>query len=239
MAMHQYTPVRGKMYRLTELDKCGRVIASSRQIVDDNFIDVALSAEVEDGQEILQTNMAGAICVNERTSPTFKGFTVEINFCGASPGVFTTLTNAQPYTDYAGDFAGFTVPEGAVDKRFALEVWTGLSGQARADGADDASGYMLLPFINAGVVADIEVTGEDAVTFGMTGAYTLSGTQWGQGPYNVVYNGSNVASALPTPLDTRDHLLLIDTGLAVPTPTNDLVPVVPVTTSTTTTTTTN
>lgn len=238
MALHTYTPVKGKRFRLTTLDACGRVHAGSKHIVDDAFVSVTLSAEVEDGESIIQRNMNGVICVNERTSPTFTGFTLEVEFCGVNPAIVTTLTNAQPYNDYASNFAGFTVPEGAVDTKFALELWMGLSGQACGAGADEASGYMLLPFLNAGVSSDIEISGEDAVTFGMTGAYTLSGHQWGQGPYHVVYNASNAASALPTALDSRDHLLMLDTGLAVPAPTEGLVTTTPVTASTTTTTTT-
>ena len=109
-----------------------------------------------------------------------------------------------------------------IEKKFALELWTGLSGQACAEGAEDASGYLLLPFITAGTIGDIEVTGEDAISFSMTGAVTKSGNAWGTGPYDVVKKakqgggGGFENAKLPTPLDPLDHLLMIDTALAPP-----------------------
>lgn len=228
MPTHQFTPVLGKRYRATTLDSCGRVTASSQQIVGDGFVTVTLSSEVEDPTEILQRKFTGALCVNERGSASFKNFGLEIEFCGVNPDLLTTMSNAEPYTDASGDVAGFTVPEGEINKAFALEIWMGLSGQACAEGADEASGYLLLPYVQAGVLGDIEMGGEDAVTFSLTGAATKGGNGWGVGPYNVVYGGTPeapVASKLPTALDPMDHLLLMDTGLAVPAITDQLNPV--------------
>ena len=93
-----------------------------------------------------------------------------------------------------------------------------MSGQACADGADEASGYLLLPYVQAGVLGDLEIGGEDAINFTLTGAYTKGGNGWGVGPFDVVYNDevTPAPAALPTALDPLDHLLLLDTGLAVP-----------------------
>ena len=68
------------------------------------------------------------------------------------------------------------------------------------------------------MVGDIEINGEDAVNFSMTGAYTSGGNGWGVGPYDVVLNGAAtpVPSPLPTALDPYDHLLMMDTGVAPP-----------------------
>src|SRR3546814_3229664 len=115
---------------------------------------------------------SGSLCVNERTSDSFKRFTLEMEFCGVDPDLLSVTTNAEPYADYDLENAGFTVAEGTIDKRFSFELWTGLSGRACEPGDEEASGYLLLPFVNAGVLGDIEVTGEDAVTFSMTGAFT-------------------------------------------------------------------
>ncbi len=138
-----------------------------------------------------------------------------------NPSVLDIVTNATKYLDHAGDTAGFKVAYGKIEKKFALELWTGLSGQACAEGAEDASGYLLLPFITAGTIGDIEVNGEDAISFSMTGAVTKSGNAWGTGPYDVVKKakaggGGFDNAKLPTPLDPLDHLLMIDTALAPP-----------------------
>lgn len=219
---HSYTPVLGKRIRVTPLDICGKFDkALHHPVATSGFVSVKLSSEVEDGTEITVRKADGSLCVNEKQSNTFKYFTVELGFCGVNPSVLDIVTNATKYLDYAGDTAGFKVAYGKIEKKFALELWTGLSGQACAAGAEDASGYLLLPFIAAGTVGDIEVTGEDAVSFSMSGAVTKSGNTWGVGPYDVVKKakaggGGFENAKLPTALDPFDHLLMIDTALAPP-----------------------
>lgn len=239
MTTHVLIPFLGKRIRVTVLDDCGNPPDPSDEdayIATDGFIRVALAAETDTGAEIVTKKADGSLCVNEKLADSFKRFGVEIQFCGVNPNLAALVSNAESYADYAGDIAGFTVPEGPINKRFALELWTGLSGQACAPGVEEASGYILLPFITAGVVGNIEVTGEAAVDFSMTGAATKGGNNWGVGPYNVVKNGAT-ASALPTPLDPFDHLLMLDTALAPPPSSAELqaMPTAPVTTTTTTT----
>jgi len=219
MVTHCFTPVLGKRLRAVEQDSCGGVtVGTSMSVTTDGFITITLSSEVEEGTEIIQRNAAGALCVNEKMADSFKRFTVEIEFCGVNPSLLAIVSNAEPYEDYAGDVAGFTVPEGEITKKFGLELWTGLSGQACLPGGagDEASGYMLLPFVQGGVLGDIEMDGENAVTFSLTGAYTLGGNSWGFGPFQVLRNLAGDPAVLPTPLDPFDHLLMIDTALAPP-----------------------
>lgn len=219
MVTHCFTPVLGKRLRATELDSCGAVtVGTSMNLVTDGFVTISLSSEIDEGAEILLRNASGALCVNEKLSDSFKRFTVEIEFCGVNPSLLSIVSNAEPYEDYAGDVAGFTVAEGELTKRFGLELWTGMSGQNCLPGGagDEASGYMLLPYLQSGVLGDITIDGENAVTFSITGAYTLGGNQWGVGPYNTLRDESSVAAPLPTALDPLDHLLLIDTALAPP-----------------------
>ena len=221
VSTHSYTPVLGKRIRVTPLDTCGRFDKTKHHpVATSGFVSVKLSAEVEDGTEITVRKADGSLCVNEKQSNTFKYFTLELEFCGVNPSVLDIVTNATKYLDHNGDIAGFKVAYGKIEKKFALELWTGLSGQACAAGAEDASGYLLLPFISAGTIGDIEVTGEDAITFSMTGAVTKSGNSWGLGPYPVVkkpkQGGGYEGDKLPEALSPLDHLLMIDTALAPP-----------------------
>lgn len=218
MATHCFSPVRGKRIRVTELDACGTPVEGVSQYVStDGFVTITLSSEVEEGTEIIQRNASGALCVNEKLADSFKRFTVEIEFCGVNPSLLGIVSNAEGYEDYAGDVAGIVVPEGEINKKFSLELWTGLSGQAcLPGGGDEASGYLLLPFVQAGVLGDITVDGENAVTFSLTGAYTIGGNGWGVGPYDVLRDEMSAAAPLPTALDPYDHMLLIDTALAPP-----------------------
>ena len=218
MSTKLFTPLLGKRLRLTQLDACGRVpVAGASQafITTSGFISVELSAEVEDGVEIIQKRADGALCVNEKFANSFKRFNVNLTFCGVIPTALSITTNAEGYEDYAGDVAGITVPEGPIDKEFALELWTGLSGRACEDEDEEASGYLVLPRIQAGTMADLTADGENAITFGMSGGFTKGGNTWGSGTWEVVMDDGTPA-VLPTPLDALDHLLLMDTGLAPP-----------------------
>lgn len=211
-----FIPVLGKRIRATQLDVCGNVPASGdAQVTTNGFISLSLTSEVEDGTEIITKKADGSLCVNEMTDASFKRFTVEMEFCGVDPDLLSVVTNAEPYQDYDMENAGIVVPEGTIDKRFALELWTGLSGRACEPGEEEASGYLLLPFLAAGVIGDVTVDGENAVTFSMTGAYTKGGNTWGVGPYDVLMD-TGAPAPLPTALDPLDHLLLLETGVAPP-----------------------
>lgn len=229
MATRCFTPLLGKRLRVVSLDECGNVPASGTadsMVVTDGFISVALSAEVEDGSEIITRKADGSLCVNEMTASSFKRFTVEAEYCGVDPGLLAVTTNAEIYENYEAVAAGIVVPEGTIDKKFSMEMWIGLSGEACAPGVEEASGYMVLPFVQAGVLGDLTVDGENAITFGMTGAYTKGGNAWLEGPFNVLDN-EGVASPLPTPLDPLDHLLLVATNIAPPVAACGLVPFIP------------
>src|SRR5690606_39484243 len=79
MATHAFIPVLGKRLRVTRLDNCGNPPEASAEdalIATDGFINVSLSAEVEDGNEIIVRKADGSLCVNERMSNSFKRFNV-------------------------------------------------------------------------------------------------------------------------------------------------------------------
>lgn len=231
-----FTPILGKRIRVTMLDDCGNVPAPGTEdayVSTDGFISVNITAETEDGTEIITKKANGQLCVNEKQANSLKRLNLEIEFCGVNPSLLALMTNAETYADYADDISGITVGEGAITKKFAFELWTGISAGACAPG-EEASGYLLLPYVNAGLLGDLTVDGENAVTFGMTGAYTKGGNAWGVGPYDVLLN-TGVPAPLPTPLDPLDHLLLVSTAVAPPPDACDpqampaSAPVVPVT----------
>lgn len=191
MTTRCFTPLLGKRIRVVALDSCGNVPASDTPdsvVTTDGFISVVLSSEVEDGAEIITRKASGALCVNEKQANSFKRFTVEMEFCGVDPGLLSLVSNAEVYENYNSEAAGIVVPEGLIDKRFALELWTGIAG-GECEPGEEASGYLLLPFVNGGVLGDLTVDGENAVTFSMTGAYTKGGNSWGNGPFDVLNNG--------------------------------------------------
>lgn len=232
MAENAFTPLFGKKIRVTRLDECGNPPepgTEDAQVVTDGFISVQLSAEVESGNEIITRKADGSLCVNERMADAFKRFTIVLTFCDVEPCLWSIVTNATPYEVEDGLINGFTIPEGDIDTKFALELWTGLSGAACEPGVEEASGYLLLPFVNAGTIGDLTVDGENAIEFTVNGAFTKGGNNWGVGPYDDVYgvddgDGNITAGPLPTPLDPLDHLLLMETNIAPPENTEGCAP---------------
>lgn len=218
MATKCFKPIFGKRIRVSKMDSCCRPATggSCAEIVTDGFISLSLSSETEDGNEVVKRKANGDLCINYKAPDSFKRFTLEMEFCGVDPDLLAFMTNMSPYTDYKGDISGATAYEGAVTNKFGIEIWTGLAGDACPTGATEASGYLVLPCVNAGVLGDITIDGENEVSFTMQGAYTVSGNNWGKGLRNVVQNGSGVPSLLPSPLLPTEPLLIMQTGVAPP-----------------------
>lgn len=219
MPTRTFNPIFGKRIRITPLDECGNYPAPAAEqgfLSTDGFVTVTLSAEVESGTEIITRKASGALCVNARQPDIFKRFTVGISFCGVDPDALAAVTNAQVYATAEDVANGITIPEGMVDSKFALELWTGLSGAGCEPGVEEASGYLLLPFVNGGTLGDLTVGGTDAINFEMGGGYTVGGNVWGVGPYEVATAADGGPAFLPTALDPLDHLLLVDTDIAPP-----------------------
>lgn len=206
---HCFAPVLGKRLRLTELNDAGEIPPNARQVTTEGFITATLSAQVQEGTEIIQRNANGSICVNEKMAGSFTRLNITIEFCGVLPAALTMTTVAEPYRDSNNELAGFTLPEGELNEKFAVELWTGISGD------EGSFGYMLLPFCQGGLIGEVSVDGENAINFTLNNAYTKGGNTWGTGPYDVVETGSG-PGPLPTPLDTDDHLLVVDTAVAPP-----------------------
>ena len=213
-----FKPIFGKRIRVSKMDQTCKVVTvgDCAEIVTDGFISLSLSSETEDGAEIIVKKANGAICVNYKGPDSFKRFTLEMEFCGVDPDLLSFMTNMSAYADWAGDIAGATAYEGEVDKKFGLEVWTGLAGDIiEGPGVEEASGYVVLACVNAGVIGDITIDGENAVSFTMTGAYTVSGNQWGVGLHNVLLN-AGVPDVLPEALLPNEPMLIMETGVAPP-----------------------
>lgn len=222
MATKTFAPIRGKRIRVTQLDDCGNLTDTSMYIVTRGFVTVSLTPQVEDGEDIQVRRGDGSFCVNEKGNPTFEGFDVEIEFCDVNPSLLSFVSNAEEYDDYEGDVAGFTVPEGEITGKFALELWTGVAGQDCGD--SDAGGYLLLPRVAAGTLEGFEVSGDAESTFTLNNSETEGGNDWGVGPYDVLLDGDGVDAPLPEALDELDHLLMMETFLAPPT--EEISPVV-------------
>lgn len=212
--------VRGRMMRVTRLDGCGRPIYGPDSVVTSKgFVTVTYTANVDDGEEVNLQNAAGERCVYEPAVPSLLGYTIEVEFCQVDPEMFAIMTGQDTYTDAFGNVIGF-IQDTAVsilDTAFGLEVWAGspaTSGCA-TEGGTGNFGYILLPFLQGGVLGDFTIE-NDAVTFTISNAATRDGSGWGVGPYDVVLGADSMPAPLNQPLTPTTHLLAIITQVAPP-----------------------
>lgn len=213
--------VRGRVMRATRLDECGRIAdRECSSIATDGFVSVALTANIETGDDINVTNAAGRTCAKDEAEPTFNGYGVAITFCDVNPELYAMLTGQAVVYNADGDAVGFRVNSKVRTSKanFALEVWSNVPGVACTDpNASGSFGYTLLPFIKGGVLGDFTIE-NGAVTFTLTNAATKDGNAWGVGPYDIAPGVGGVAGPLLEALDINDHLHVQYTTVAPPEP---------------------
>lgn len=199
--------LRGRLMRATVLDASGRpVYGDSSVVTTKGFITASITTNTEEGEAISVTNANGETCVSEPASPTFSGFSAEVEFCNVDFALFEVLTGQPVVTNSDGVIVGITEST-AVDLtavNFALELWMGAtSNAAPSAGGQGKFGYMLLPFVGGGVVGDVTIENA-AITFTVTGMNTKDGSNWGAGPH-LVELVAGVPAVLSTPMKSKDH----------------------------------
>lgn len=132
MAANCYGVVRGKRVRVTRLDSCGAFpvpTTANSLVTSSGFVSIQYSPDYEAGDEIIQKNADGALCINDRTCDVFKRTNVTISFCNVDPDLFSLITGNSVEVDGSGNDVGFRIAEGVTCNQFALELWTGIDGQ--------------------------------------------------------------------------------------------------------------
>jgi hypothetical protein len=245
--------VRGRTMRVVKLNGCGQPITgpNSAMAVTSGFVSVALTANINEPEAIEVKNADGQTCVRDAGTAEFTGYNVDITFCNVMPCVFSMLTGQDVVTGYKNGtddtdpepVIGFTMDSArkASDSGFSLELW---ARSPSASGCDDSgnvvtadpdadpSGYLVLPFLKAGVIGDLTIE-NGAVSFVVSGAVTQDGNQWGKGLFNVLMENTGTKAApvytpakLKDPLTKTDHLGVIYTTLKPPAETDGCVPYV-------------
>lgn len=209
-----YSSIKGLAMRATRLDSVGRwVTGTTSTAVSSGFVNINLTAQVEDGQEFVVKNANGDLCINEKDSPRVKYLDVEIEFCQVDPELFELLTGVRLLADYAGANVGYTINETfRTASGVALEAWTKIPG---------ATGnlqyvYWLMPMLVNGIVSDYTIE-DGPMTFKMK-ANTNDNANWGKGPYDVVaQNVGLTPGKLLANVLSKEHLYTRQTEIAPPT----------------------
>lgn len=219
MASIYKTVVQGLMLRATLVDECGEVVVGDCAYATSKcFASIAMSDNVEDGEEFKTKAADGTFCVNQRAKPQLNWIEVTGTLRGVDPELVAILTGSPLIYDGDGIAVGIqTTTTDYASASFALEVWTGTGktvGAAVCEGGDLYYGYLLLPWITEGVIGDITI--ENAAADFTFSGITSNGSAWGQGPYDVVTTSLGAASPLLEEIGTDVHRHMQWTTLAPP-----------------------
>ena len=234
--MATFPIVKGTRLRATKINSCGLPVAGpANRLVTTGFVTAKISAVMKDAEELEQTNAEGKVCVTDRTPPTRKYYTAELELCNVNTGLISMFTGWEQVLDHANAPVGFRdQPEVEADYGVALEIWTG--GKADDDcpvpetddifshtGSGKQYGYLLLGGTEF-TMGDIEV-GAQVSTLTLSGI-TVAMPQWGRGPYNVAaIDAAGTPGRLLSPLNDKSHVTLFRTPVAPPEVTKGSEPV--------------
>lgn len=215
-----YPMIRGRRFRFTALDGCGRrKTGACVSIVSDGIVTASITSRTEDAEAVTVVNSNGRRVVNDVGTPSFSGHGAEIALAEVNPDLIGMLSgNRVIYHPGTGAAVGFRTST-KIDLSqtgFALEIWTDVPGVVCDDvEAQGAWGYILIPFLSGGVLGDFEI-GNAAVNFTISGAATKDSAGWGAGPYNVVLDAVGAPSPLWEPMESHEPMQVIVTNLAPP-----------------------
>jgi hypothetical protein len=196
------TQARGQRMRLTRLDECGAPVeGTASTLVTSGFVSVGVSPQYQDPEEITVPNANGDPCIDDQGTPQFRWLELDIQMCLVDPDAVNIITGNPLVVDDATPTAntvGFRIDKSLTGTAaFALELWTGVTGQACGVGGTAQRGYWLFPFVVQAQFNDWTFE-NGALTLDMT-ARTSDGSGWGVGPYNVRADATTQA---PEPLLT-------------------------------------
>lgn len=229
MATKKFPLVSGRHMRATRLDGCGRPIyGECARIVTDGVVSVALTGNYSETDAIDVPNWGGRRCIYRPARRQFSNYTAVITFCEVDPELFAMLSGQSIiYDPYTGDAIGWREDDD-VDPTatgFALEMWSDIEGGACSEAGQGSWGYFLLPFLQGGSFGDITLE-NNAITFSIAGANTTAGSQWGTGPYDVMFDAEGNPAPLSEPIGPREHRRVFYTEIAPPPITDGCQPLV-------------
>jgi hypothetical protein len=197
--------VRGRVMRLTRLDACGvPVIGASTTVVTDGLISVAATDQYEGGDPIRVLNANGDLCIDEPGKAQLAQEDLTITLCQVNFDAINIMTGAPLVLDAAAptpNTVGFRKRCGNADVRFALEVWSDVSGQACVAGTKQYF-YSLWPLLTNAQYGDYTIE-NGAVNMSIT-ASAFCGSGWGVGPYDPINGALDVAGPLLTAIGATD-----------------------------------
>lgn len=212
---------RVRALRITRLDACGiPVEGPDSSIVTKGFVQAVVTPVYQDAEEIQVLNANGEACIDDQADPALRWITHALTLCNINPLAVSVMTGDPVVFDDATPTAnsvGFRIDQGVTGTAaFAIEMWSGVPGQACGVGGTEQFGYWLLPFLVQAQYGEMTF-GNSGLTIDIT-ARTSAGSGWGVGPYADVRRDATTGDleALLTPITETQHLHFEATTAPVP-----------------------
>lgn len=177
--------IQGLALRATRLDSCCTPVEGAcSTVVSESFVTIALTADIEAGDEFTVKLANGELCISEKGAPTLKRYNVAITVCQADPDLLDMVAGTNAVLDWEGNNVGFQIPTALADgSKFAFEVWTRVPGDSCAGGVQQYL-YWLLPCVENGQLTDFTI--ENGPLNFVLNAEAVVSSNWDTGPYDVV-----------------------------------------------------
>lgn len=125
---HDYAAsISGSVIRVTRLQADGTLVAgASASYVTKAVISLSMTPEYEDGDEFVQKNAGGEVCVTFKAPDTLKRVSLEIAICNPDPE-FTEMVSGGTLLTAAGQSVGWLAPAvgaAANPNGVAVEMWS-------------------------------------------------------------------------------------------------------------------
>jgi len=179
--MSGFPSVKAKVLRLTKVDECGDVLyGPCSSIVSDGFIRIATAPELETGEEFIQKNAWGDLCVNDKDADRLKRLNLTIELCRVDPSLLDFFLGADVIED-AGMVVGAQISEQVAETGFILETWTKVAGGAC--GVAGAWIYWVWPWVVNGALGEFTIE-NGPLTMSITANTQGAPATYDMGPYD-------------------------------------------------------
>lgn len=223
MATECVSMSRGKMLRITRLDECGAVdFGAGASVVAKAFVSGTFTPNYAEAEELTQSDANGDRCIDDLGPVQLRWIDISLVICTVDPTMINLITgDPLVVNDVAPtpDTVGFRInTELTGTANFALEMWSGVAGQACDPAGFVEYGYWLFPWVRDAQWGEWVVQ-NGALTLTLT-ARAVPGGGWGVGPYDVRRDGTVPATLEPllTAIGEDDVVHFEVTSAPLPTP---------------------
>lgn len=146
------------------------------------FINIAAAKEYEEGEEFIQKNGCGELCIDEKDCDVLKRINMTIGFCVIDHEGIEVMTSSRLLVDGTGEAIGYASGSTQCDTGWSLEVWQKQAGLACNVAGDPEWLYWAWPYVTNGKTGDVTLE-NGPYTFEVTGftKAIAQDDQWGVG----------------------------------------------------------